>query len=75
MEAYLSAISQATTQSNIAFAVARKALDAMKQEGAGALKLLDDAVKFHDEATERFAGGVARVGAFNGVGESLDVLA
>lgn len=73
MEAYLSAIKQADTQSRIATAVAVKALDAMKQEGEGALKLLDSATKLHQDATSRVEGNVRRLAAVNGVGGGVDV--
>ena len=74
MEASLSAIKQADTQSRIAYAVAGKALDAMKQEGEGALKLLDGAAKLHQAASARFEGSVARLTAINGVGGGVDVV-
>ena len=53
MEAALSAISQAHVRSDIAFAVAKKALDAMRQEGQGSLALLESAAKLQQQAVDR----------------------
>lgn len=73
MEAALSAISQAHVRSDIAFAVAKKALDAMRQEGQGSLALLESAAKLQQQAVDRVTTSLQRVNALR-PGE-LDVLA
>lgn len=63
MEAYLSAVSQANTQSNISFAVARKALDAMKEQGSGTLALIESAAKLQQQASRGVAESLSRLNA------------
>ena len=63
--ASLSAISQASTASEISIRVAKKTLDATKAEGEAAVSLLESAVKF--QAQERSYA--------TGPGGSLDVMA
>jgi len=59
MEAALSAISQATYQSQVSYAVAAKAIDAMRQEGGAALALLKGAAQVQSQAVGRSNAGVA----------------
>lgn len=59
MEAALSSIAQASQQSQISYAVAAKAMDAMRQEGGAALALLDAASKVQSQAVSRSGESVA----------------
>lgn len=59
MEAAFSAITQASFQSRVSYAVAAKAMDAMRQEGAAALALLAAAGKVQSRALARGEGQVA----------------
>ncbi len=59
MEAALSAITQALYQSQVSYAVAAKAMDAMRQEGGAALALLEGAAKVQSQAVGRGDAGVA----------------
>ncbi|MBX3402645.1 MAG: hypothetical protein KF699_04445 [Phycisphaeraceae bacterium] len=61
MEAAFSAITQASYQSQISYAVAAKAMDAMRQEGGAALALLAGAAKVQSQAVGRSDAGVAAV--------------
>lgn len=51
--AAFSAISQATTQQDIAYAVARKQLDSVKAQGDAALALLQSAVDVQQTAQQQ----------------------
>ncbi len=59
MEAAFSAISQASYQSQVSYAVAAKAMDAMRQEGGAALALLEGAAKVQSQAVGRAGAQLA----------------
>ncbi len=59
MEAALSAITQASYQSQVSYAVAAKAMDAMRQEGGAALALLQGAAQVQSQAVARADAGMA----------------
>jgi len=60
MEAAFSAIVQASYQSRVSYAVAAKAMDAMRQDGAAALELLATAGKVQSQAIARGEAQVAQ---------------
>lgn len=59
MEAAFSAISQASVQSQVSYAVAAKAMDAMRQEGGAALELLKGAAQVQSKAVRQAHQGFA----------------
>jgi hypothetical protein len=79
MEAALSAITQASYQSQVSYAVAAKAMDAMRQEGGAALALLQGAAQVQSQAVGRagaeLAGAVEELTKLTDENGRLDVTA
>jgi hypothetical protein len=59
MEAALIAISQASYQSKVSYAVAAKAMDAMRQQGGAAIELLKGAAAVQSKAVAQANEGFA----------------
>ena len=59
MEAAFSAISQASVQSQVSYAVAGKAMDAMRQQGGAAIALLKSAAEVQSQAVNKSGASMA----------------